>query len=185
MNRIKTIANWKTISILGAILLFFFLYLFPKYHAKINDSSGQEVETLDVRFTYTKIDVDKTFELMGTEGRKTYKFISACIDMIYPIVYGLLFLVVLLKLNKENSNRKLKLVYLFPLFVVLLDYTENVGILHMLNRYPSISEFQVNFNSLITSLKWIFVLITILLILVLSVSNFTKAYKIKRNQMEK
>lgn len=175
MKEIEKIANWKMIIVLAVVFLFFMLYLFPTYQAEINDIAGYEIQLLDGRFSYTKTVVTKAFEAMGGEGRKMYQFIVGFIDMIYPVVYGCLFFLLLVKLTKRNLSSRLKLIYFIPLMAVLFDYIENIGILKMLNNYPSIPESQVNINSLATSMKWIFVLLSLLPVFVLSISKlFTK-----------
>ncbi len=170
LNIIEKIVNWKAISILAIIFLFFTLYLFPTYQAEINNISNYDVLLLDGRFSYTKIEVLKIFEIMGGEGRKIYRLIAGFIDMIYPIVYGLLFSLLLIK--TANNNSKLKLAYIIPLIAVLFDYIENIGILTMLNNYPTLSSSEVNSYALATSLKWVFIFLTLLLIFILSVSKF-------------
>ena len=169
LKNIEKIANRKIIIVLGIILLFFMLYLFPTYQAEINEIADNKVQLLDVRFSYSKTDVDETFEGMGYEGRKIYQFILGFIDMIYPIIYGLLLFLLLVKLTEKFSNYKLKLICFIPMIAGLFDYIENFGISRMLNNYPLISELNVNFASIATSMKWFFVFVSLILVLIFSI----------------
>jgi len=145
------------------------LYIFPIYQAKINEIAGYRITSLDGRFSYTKAEVDKVFNDMGIEGRKVNQFVSGVVDMIYPLVYGLLFFLVLTKLTNSFSNHKIKLVCLVPMIAILFDYLENFGVLIMLNEYPEITKNQVTINSILTSTKWGFVLIAFISTLVLGI----------------
>lgn len=151
---------------------------FPLYQSQINEIAGHSITSLDGRFSYTKMEVDKAFNDMEEDGRKINLFITGLIDMIYPIIYGTLFFLLLIKLTSSFSNGKIKLICFFPLLAVLFDYLENFGILKMLNEFPEITKTQVILNSTLTSSKWIFILITIVSILILIIYNL---FNRKRN----
>ncbi len=174
MKKLEDLSNFKIIIVLTVILLFFILYLFPSYSSKLNDIAKQEVKVLDVRFSYSKFDVEQVFTLMKEEGRENYKIVVGFIDMIYPIVYGFIILFLLIELNRGNSNRKLKLIYIFPIIVVVLDYIENINILLMLKSYPNIADVNVILCSTATSLKWTFVLVSFTLIILLLIIKLVR-----------
>ncbi len=92
----KNKSSWITIIFLGLLFLFFMTYLFPLYQAEVNDIAGKAVESLDTRFSYTKNDVLQLFDTVKVEGREKMVFISGVVDMIYPLIYGiLLFLLII------------------------------------------------------------------------------------------
>ncbi|MEA2104425.1 MAG: hypothetical protein U9P79_07285 [Candidatus Cloacimonadota bacterium] len=168
---IEKITSWKIIILLGIFIFIVNFYIFPLYQSQINEIAGYSIRPLDVQFSYTKIDVDKAFNDMGQNGRKINLITTGFIDMIYSIIYGCLFFLLLVKLTRSFSNRKIQLIFFFPMLGVLFDYLENFGILKMLNQFPEITQSQVNINSALTSSKWIFILITIVLILILIILN--------------
>lgn len=57
MNRIYTLANWKSILPLFLIFLGFMGYLFPSQQEKINHIANEELTSLDARMGYNKSDV--------------------------------------------------------------------------------------------------------------------------------
>ncbi len=170
----KNKSSWITIIFLGLLFLFFMTYLFPLYQAEVNDIAGKAVESLDTRFSYTKNDVLQLFDTVKVEGREKMVFISGVVDMIYPLIYGILLFLLITKLTDNISNNKLKFIRLLPLIGMLFDYIENFSILNMLNTYPMISEKQVFISSSATSLKWIFLDISIGLIVILTVIKILK-----------
>lgn len=176
---IPNLTSWKVILILAIVFLSFVLYFFPSHLSQINEITGYDVIPLDKRFSYTKLKVYKLLSDMGQEGRKINIFITGVIDMIYPLIYATLFVALQLKLTSSFSNKKIKRIIIFPIIVMLLDYIENFGFLSMLTNFPNLSESQVNTNSIITSFKWIFVLITVSSVLILTVYNMYS--KLKKN----
>jgi cytochrome bd-type quinol oxidase subunit 2 len=169
----EKIASWKIIILLGIFICIVNLYIFPLYQSQINEIAGYSIRPLDVQFSYTKMDVDKAFNDMEQNGRKINLITTGVIDMIYPIIYGCLFFLLLVKLTRSFSNKKIQLIFFFPMLGVLFDYSENFGILKMLNQFPEITQTQVSINSALTSSKWIFILITIVVILILIILNFS------------
>ena len=179
IDKLEKLAKPYIIIPLAVIFLFFMLYLFPAHQNEINDVIGKEFQSLDARFFYSKSDVMLAFEEIGEYGRKKYMFISGYIDMVYPLVYGMLFSLLLLRLTRKLPTKKMKWVCYVPLIAVLFDYIENVGVLKMLDSYPMVSESLVNLTSFATSGKWIFVLISILFLTGLGVFGLTRN---KKNQ---
>lgn len=167
----KKIASWIIIILLAISVFIVNLYIFPLYQSQINEIAGYSISPLDVQFSYTKTDIDKAFNDMGQEGRKINRITTGVIDMIYPVIYGCLLFLVLVKLTRSFSNRKIQLILIFPMLGVLFDYLENFGILKMLNQFPDITKTQVAINSAFTSSKWIVILITIGLILIIITRN--------------
>ncbi len=170
----KSKSNYITIIILGLLFLFFMAYLFPLYQVEVNDIAGKPVQSLDTRFSYAKNDVLQLFEAVKVEGREKMEFISGVVDMIYPLIYGIFFFLLTTKVTDSFSNKKLRIIRFLPLIGMLFDYIENFSILNMLNAYPMISEKQVFISSSATSLKWIFLITSISLMIILIVIKILK-----------
>ncbi len=156
----KHLTSWKMIAALAVAFLFFMLYLFPTFQADFNQIAGVEVKSLDTRLFYNASDVLALFEALGEQGRAKLLVFSGVADMIYPLVYGSMFYLLLRKLAGPFGSR-LRLLSYLPVATVVFDYIENASILIMLRVFPAISETQALIGSAATSLKWGFLGLTV------------------------
>lgn len=173
---IKKIVSWKVILLLTIVFLTFTLYIFPLYGAKINISEG-EFNSLDARLCYSFAQVEELFTAMGEEGRATNQFISGVIDMIYPLVYGALFVLLLIKLTSNLVYKNIKWIISLPILVVIVDYLENFSVLQLLRNFPSITIEQVALASSFTTVKFVFISMTLWAVLLLGVYHLVKKLK--------
>ncbi len=108
------------------------------------------------------------FETLGEEGRRVYLWNQIPLDMIYPglfgIAYSLLLFYILKILVRKESNWFF--ITFFPVAGGLFDYLENIGIIIMLNSYPSFSALLVRLTSISTVLKSISITISFVVLLV-------------------
>lgn len=179
MNFLYQFSNWKLILPLSIFFLVFMFVIFPVFQSDIQEIANEQVQSLDGRIAYTLEDVINLFDKIGSQGRDIYKFISGRIDMVYPIVYGLLFVLLLANALKDIIKAQSKLIYfsLFPVLGVICDYIENIFIINFLNSFPIISIEKVAIGSFITTLKWLFLFLTIVLVLILSSMRLIKYVK--------
>lgn len=169
MEKLKRLISNHSLNLLISVLYFYFtIYLLPKYLSGLNGIAKEDVKILDTRFSYHTNDVMCLFEKIGKEGRHNLIFFSSVIDMIYPLIYGLFFFLILNFLIKPFSNPKVKRLSFIIVLIMLSDYVENLGILSLLHEYPLISQESVFLISFITSVKWLLVGINILVIIGLS-----------------
>ena len=95
------------------------------------------------------------FNSLGEKGRNAYLFIQLPVDMIYPLLFGISYCLVLAyflnKLGKTESPL-FNLCFL-PLFAGLFDYLENFGIIAMLNSYPGNSVILTQVTNVFSVLK--------------------------------
>ena len=115
---------------------------------------------LDLNFSYTSADVFKSFYQMGENGRYINLYSTLILDTIYPILYTSLILGAYVRLFKNNN-----LIFFIPITAFLLDIIENINITYMNLNYLDLSEIQVMFTSMVTSMKWL-TIITMILALV-------------------
>ena len=123
--------------------------------------------------------VSELFTSLGENGRLTYLTNQIPVDMIYPLLFGLTYCLLLgyflEKLNKLNSPY----IYLclIPIIAGVADYLENIGIITMLKNYPNLNEIAVNTTNIFSVIKSIstsiffIVLIVILITLGIKVLN--------------
>lgn len=157
-------ATWNSIIILLTLLLLFNLLIFPLFHA-----NNHENVILDTQFSYSS---DKAYKIIANYNDaelKKYMIGQLTLDFVYPIVYTLFISFFLFKLSRKNT------LFMFPLLIMFSDYLENIGIVTIINYYPQKLPNIVTITSLFTSLKWILVAISVLLILALLITkNYMK-----------
>ena len=169
---LRKCSNLKNITLLFLFLLIFIFVIFPYYESNINNSTNENIKILDVRFGYNIDQVTELFKEMGENGRAAYFIILSKTDMIYPIIYGsFLILLIAFLLDKiyPHSN-KILLFLIFPIVGMVFDYLENFNTLYLLNKFPNITTEEVTFGSLMTQLKWVFILFSIALIVILLIT---------------
>lgn len=174
METLKKIATWKTIVPALVLYLAFSLGAFPYYQTKVDELADEKIKALDLRLAYTLEDVERSFAKMGTEGRAITSFISGRIDMVYPMVYGCFLILLITNLSKDTIPRRFYLLLIGPLLGMLFDYLENFQVLNMLMQFPEITEKQVQTSSLMTSIKWLFILMSLAIVLVLGLLKVGK-----------
>ena len=108
------------------------------------------------------------FETLGEEGRRVYLWKQIPLDMFYPGLFGiayslLLFYILKILLMKES---KWFFLSLLPVAGGLFDYFENIGIILMLNSYPSFSSLLAWLTSIFSVLKSVSTIIFFVVLLV-------------------
>ncbi|MBU2921112.1 hypothetical protein KO504_07135 [Winogradskyella psychrotolerans] len=99
--------------------------------------------------------VNELFISLEENGRLTYLTNQIPVDMIYPLLFGLSYCLLLgyflKKLNKLNSPY----IYLcvIPIIAGIADYLENIGIITMLKSYPDLTEISVETISIFSVIK--------------------------------
>lgn len=177
--------NRNIIILLGLLFAILVLFIFPYYQNQLSTLvSNQKNILLDIKFSYNKSDVTLLFNSIKPEGREITKFISGVLDMIFPLIYGSFFFLLTKKLIHKRTVFLLKTVLLFPILAGLFDIAENFGILSMLNSFPEISQEQVYFASLFTSLKWIFFSFSCFTLFLLVIEKSIQSFYKKNSRFE-
>ncbi|CAN0583403.1 unnamed protein product [Ectocarpus sp. 12 AP-2014] len=110
---------------------------------------------------------------LGNTGRQMYLTKQIPVDMIYPLLFGISYAAVLAYFLKKlpRLNQNYLYLCLLPVIAGIADYFENIGIITMLNAYPTVTETSVHINSLFSIIKssatsiYFLVLIFVLIIL--------------------
>jgi hypothetical protein len=128
--------------------------------------------------------VSELFNALGENGRLTYLNNQIPVDMIYPLLFGLSYCLLLgyflKKLNKLNSPYSF--LSLLPIIAGIADYLENFGIISMLKNYPELKETTVYATNIFSVIKSISTsLFFIALIIILGSLGF-KAMNNKKNK---
>jgi hypothetical protein len=152
MNSFLKNSQNKVLAILGVLILVFNLWLLPL---------GTEGKIpLDLKFGYDKEEVLRVLEEIGEDTLPKYRFGLLVTDMIYPFVYGGFLSLLLLRVWGKRW------ILMLPVFVMLLDIDENLSILTLVDTFPQLSDSDVERASLLTSAKWVMVVITFTMLIV-------------------
>jgi hypothetical protein len=153
---------------------------------KVMDYAGG-MKVLDMMPTgYDVAYVFVLFEALGDAGRHAYLYNQLPLDLIFPLLSGISFCLIiawiLKKFNKLDSNW-FYLCFL-PVFAGLFDYLENFGIITMLITYPDITLGLIKTTNVFSVLKSAlttmqFVVLIILLIVFGYYKLFPKMAQIK------
>lgn len=179
LNSLRSYANKITLSIAFVIFFLFTGIAFPYHANNLFEVTGKMVRTLDVRWSYNQQDVLTLFSDMQEAGRLEYQIVEGITDMIYPLVYGILIILLILSLTKILSVKRWWLLLFLPILTMLFDYSENTMILRMLDSYPDISPEMVSRSSTLSSIKWTFAFLSVSTVMILGVLNFLDRNKQK------
>ena len=99
--------------------------------------------------------VNQLFSSLGENGRNYYLTKQIPIDLIYPLIFGFSYCLILgyflLKLDKFNS--KFSYLCLLPVITAFADYLENIGIISLLNNYPTLTQMAVQMTNVFSIVK--------------------------------
>ena len=152
MKLITKFSNRYTLLILALIYGVFAGVIMPKSVEK-----AQGDGPLDLLFSYTPETAFAHVASYGELGRAAYVKFSLIVDTAYPIVYTLLFMVIisLLATKLWPARKGLQKLALVPLFAFVFDLCENQNIVSMLKSWPETNDKTAQMASLFTSLKWV------------------------------
>lgn len=123
---------------------------------------------------YTSEYVKTLFNNLGNEGRSAYLYKQIPVDMIYPLLFGVSYCMVMAYFLNKLGKLDSKLIYLcyIPILSGLFDYLENIGIILMLIGYPDISMGLIKLTSIFSVCKsvstTIFFMMLIILLIILA-----------------
>lgn len=177
MNSLTKFINGKNSGkkVLGLFILTNAVYVFmltvtiPKTMEFSNGMKLLDMMPMGYDLNY----VSELFKSLGENGQKVYLTNQIPVDMIYPLLFGLTYCLLLAFFLKKLNKLNTPLIYIcfIPIIAGIADYFENFGIIAMLKTYPELTEVAVKttssfslIKSILTSVFFI-VLITMLIIL--------------------
>ncbi len=190
MRRLTKFIESKNLGkiILGLFILtnIIYIYMLVVTIPKTMEFSNR-MKLLDMLPTgYNKDYVNELFRTLGETGRGIYLTNQIPVDMIYPILFGLTYSLLLVYFLKKINKLKSPFTYLcmLPIIAGISDYLENIGIITMLNSYPDLTETTVNATnafSIIKSTSTSLLFITLIVILIILGIKFVKRNKTSNN----
>jgi hypothetical protein len=144
-------------KVLGLFVLTNIIYVFMltvTISRTMNFSHGMKL--LDIMPTgYDLNYVSELFNSLGEIGRGTYLTNQLPVDMIYPLLFGLTYCLLLgyflKKINKLNTS--FAYLCLLPIIAGVADYLENFGIITLLKINPDLTEIAVKTTSTFSLIK--------------------------------
>jgi len=147
-------SNWKTLIITLAIYMVFNLVLLKNAESKINELAQKTVGVIDLTFGFNPQRTLAMVAEYGDAGRAYYANTEMTTDVVYPIVYTLLFCIILTLLFRNKSYKPYAFINLLPLGVLIFDLLENITIVTLLKSFPNSSEMVAIICEIIKMLKW-------------------------------
>jgi hypothetical protein len=138
--------------------------IFP-WAAQTMGSAGVPFRPLDLRLSYSADEAYTVISSMTPEARWLYWVVELSVDMVYPLVYGLFFFLLVRRLIADSAPpRWLQRAAFIPFAAMIFDWLENVGIVAMIAHFPDRVEKVAPLSSAMTSLKWVCLALTLALL---------------------
>ena len=154
---------WPFFMLFFGLSAYITLAVFPRYQKQLEEHAGTEVEILDVRWQgYNQNDISTLFNALTKEGREVYRENVGVVDMIYPLTYLPMLVLLLAMMGRSLGAGRWRWAIVLPILGAILDYTENTLSLRLLDQWDSLSQDTAQYASLATQGKWIFLVLTIL-----------------------
>lgn len=139
-------------ALLIALMLCYLLVVFVLFPAMASEAA-RGTGPLDLLFHYSPDRAYAMIEAYGPQGRSAYRLSALTADVVYPVVYSLMFSVWLTLLLRPRAPGRC-LLQILPFTVLIADLLENSGIVAMLTLYPARHDGLAMATSLMTSVKW-------------------------------
>jgi len=159
---LKRWANWKVIVVIAVLFLAFDFFILPASASR----SGESLPILDLRFWYTPQQAYDTIAQYSPEARQAAVVTHLTVDFVYPLIYGLLFSLLILVVFMDASPERQSQLAIFPWRAVAADLLENVGLVVMFLIYPSQFALLSWITAIFTALKWIQIGFSLLVLVV-------------------
>jgi len=169
MNPHTKIADWPVLSLLFVAFIFC-----NACFGWRQEELGFENELLDGKFRYKPGEVVTLMANLGEEGRNIYAATELTLDMLFPMVYGGIIAILMLRLFAIGSGRKL---LILPLISVVADVLENTTIVFLALGFlfpdpplpPTLAFASLaSFAAACTSTKWTMLLLSLVTISILA-----------------
>ena len=152
----------------------------------MNFSNGMKLlDMMPAGYDYTY--VKELFNTLGENGREVYLTNQIPVDMVYPLLFGISYSLMMVFFIKKLDKLNTKYMYLsfLPMIAGISDYCENIGIISMLNNFPNFTENTVNLTSVFSMIKSISTtvfFISLFIILILLLKSFLNNKRINKEQ---
>lgn len=187
----KLSSNMQKLSTKKYILIFAGVLLFMGY-LSINNVTGTTrlkeisngIGTLDMKFSYSPREAYDIIKSLGALGRQFYTkwLLMDYVFSLSMMILNSIFITYFLK--KLSISVKIQKINLLPYFRGAFDYMENCFILLMLFKYPKELMVVASIASLMTIIKWILYIISLMVVIILMIMTGCNVIKAKYSNFE-
>lgn len=184
-NIMQKLSTKKYILIFAGVLLFM-------GYLSINNVTGTArlkeisngIGTLDMKFSYSPREAYDVIKNLGALGRQFYiKWLL--MDFLVSLSTMLLFSILITYfLKKLSIGEKIQKINLLPYIRGAFDYLENCFILIMLFNYPKEFMVAASIANLMTIIKWVLYIISLMVVIILMIMTGWKAIKAKYSNID-
>ena len=149
--------GWVTLIGLVVFILFTALVL-PGQSTRDDESIG-DAGSPDLSFYYSADDLYRMAEAYGEQERAEYIRVRFTFDLVWPLVYTFFLATAIswIFAGAFSEGSKWQLANLAPVLGMLFDYLENIATSFVMWRYPSHTPVVDWLAAIFTSLKWILI----------------------------
>jgi hypothetical protein len=149
--------GWVALSALAIFLLFSALVL-PGQAARAEMDTGN-AGSPDTSFYYSADDLYRMAEAYGQQGREAYVRTRFTFDVIWPLVYTMFLSTAISWVYSKafTPDSRWQRTNLAPVLGALFDYLENLSTSLVMLRYPHQTAVVDILAPVFTSMKWVFV----------------------------
>lgn len=159
---IERIATIRVLVLLTLLSILFPVFLFP--------AAGIGGDTpLDLYLFYSPDQVNEYLGGLGAKGRSAYAKTELTTDLLFPVIYSMALMVALVMAARRSLPADSRLQYLrfLPLLIVIADWGENLCLAVVTEAFPDRLDAIVTAASFFTSLKWGFLVIVVMTLVIL------------------
>jgi len=130
---------------------------------------------LDIRPGYTFVEVEHLLTVLGEQGRQLYATFQI-LDLVFPLAYGMTLTLALTGVITRllPEGHPIEKAVSIPILGMIFDYLENITIAALIASYPNLSPLAVSVASIFTQLKWSFIILACVLLVLLAVPALIK-----------
>ena len=156
---VDRLASVPALLILVLLAALFPFVLFPAHGIG-------EMVPLDLQFSYGSARVNDHLAALGAEGRRAYSSMLMTSDMVFPLVYATALSIALMLVLCRGLAAGGNSLCLFPYLIVMADWGENLCLAAAVRGFPGQADALARYASACTSLKWVLLAATLLVLLV-------------------
>ncbi len=177
MNALIDKMTWKTVSVLGIMLVLFMVLILPHEARLLSDIVGSQISP-DTSLYYTKAALLEMADNYGQIGRNYYIISRLRFDVVFPLIYGLFFASVIIM--GFRNTRYVKYFAWIPLLTIGFDYLENLAVSIVFFRYPEPVMILPHIAGVMTLLKWLTLTVSVLLMVIALIRVLIRPQRIKK-----
>jgi hypothetical protein len=143
------------------VVLFVLCNLGFQWRSKVmREIAGHDVKLFDIRESYTPDEARELLKTIDERGRRIYAITQLTLDLVFPFIYGGLFIITLYRLYGNPGY-----LLLVPLIAVVADLLENLMTTYLALSYEGLASPVARVASTFTTVKRAGLVISVVLIL--------------------